>query len=235
MHSQCFLSLIVPACAGSYCRRAPGVRDRPTVQVRQTAAKGEVIVRSRIACVAIAAVAAGLLVLTAFSKDERQYEQYSAVWARTGSPAGGATVLVDIRIDKYTTDDEMKGYATLLVEGGEDKLVRALEKLDVGQISPSGRLGIPLAIARKFINGDKTIIRLATTRDMGFLELRRSGRSVDYPYTIIQLELDQKGNGMGSAICAAKVKFNKKNQTYEIESLQHGSDYNKIMNVRKLK
>jgi hypothetical protein len=141
---------------------------------------------------------------------------------------------LDIWINKYNTDAEIKAYADILVEGGPDKLLRALEKEDVGQIAPTARTGLPLAIARKFANGDKTIIRVVTTRDPSFLELRYNGRSRDYPYTILQMELDQSGKGIGSVIGAAKIRFDKKKNTYEIESYQHGTANNRLVNCRRL-
>ena len=191
--------------------------------------------KRQIAFIAAAALAAVLLVLPAFGEEKPKSEYFSAVWAVVGSSLGGSTMPIDIRVDRYNTDEDMKKLADLLVEGGQDKLLRALEKEDVGQVSPVGRIGTPLAVARKFVQGNKTIIRLAAARDMAFVELRRSGRSVDYPYTILQLELDEKGNGTGTAITAARIRFNKKENVYEIESLHHGSNYHKLMNVRTMK
>ena len=183
--------------------------------------------------IAVAALAAGLLLFpTAFGQEKPKPEQYSAVWAVTGGTAGGSTVSIDIRINRYNTDEDIKKFADLLIEGGQDALRRALEKEDVGQISPTARVGTPIAIARKFVNGDKTIVRVVTARNLSFLELRYSGRSVDYPFTIVQLEVDKEGKGTGTAIAAAQIKFNKKKNTYEIESLQHGTAYNKLLNVR---
>ena len=49
---------------------------------------------------------------------------------------------------------------------------------------------------------------------------------------IVQMEPDQNGQGTGSVIGAAKIRFSKKKNTYEIESLQHGTAYNKLLNVR---
>jgi len=192
--------------------------------------------RRRIVLVAAVVLAAGLLLLqAAYTQDKPKPEQYSAVWMLTGGARGGSSMPIDIRINRYTTDEEMKKFAEILVEGGTERLRRALEKEDVGQVSPVGRVGTPLAVARKFVNGNKTTIRVATARNMSFLELRYSGRSVDYPYTIIQLDLDENGKGMGTGIAAAAVRFNKKKNTYEIESLQHGTEYNKLLNVRKEK
>ena len=186
--------------------------------------------------IVLAAVAAGWLVLPAiFAQEKPKPEQYSAVWAVTGGTRGGSTVPIDIRITRFNTDEDIKKLADILVEGGPDRLRRAMEKEDVGQVSPPGRIGTTLAVARKFVKGNKTIIRVATARNLSFMELRYSGRSVDYPYTIIQLELDENGKGTGTAIAAAKIRFDKKKNTYEIESLEHGTAYNKLMNVYRMK
>ncbi len=180
-------------------------------------------------------LAAGLLLFaTAFAQDNEKPEQYSAVWAVVGGGAGGSTVPIDIRINKYNTFDDIKGYADL-VKTGPAALRSALEKQDVGQLSPVGRVGIPIAIARKLVDGEKTIIRVVTVRNLSFVELRYSGRSVDYPYTILELVLDKDGKGTGTAIAAAKIKFNKKTGVHEIESLQHGTAYNKLLNVQLMK
>jgi len=179
-----------------------------------------------------AVLAVGLLLFpTTFGQDKPKPEQFSAVWAVTGGSAGGNTVSIDIRITKYNTDEDIKNFADILVEGGQSKLRGALEKEDVGQLSPTGRIGVPIAIARKLQKGDKTIIRVVTARNLSFVELRYSGRSTDYPFTILQLELDKNGKGKGTAIAAASIRFNKKKQTYEIESYQHGTAYNKLLNV----
>jgi hypothetical protein len=184
--------------------------------------------------ITVVLMATGLLLSAAFGQNKTE-ENYSALWQVVGGSAGGKNMSLNIRIDKYNTDEEVKNFATLLAEGGPDKLRRALEKEDVGRIAPVGSTGIALAVARKLQNGNKTIIRLVTARDPSFLELRYNGRSMDYPYTILQLELDENGKGAGTAIAAAKIRFNKKKNTYEIESFQQGTAYNKLLNVYRMK
>ena len=191
--------------------------------------------RKRIVCIGMAALAAGLLSGAAFGQGEPAQEHYSAVWAVTGGSAGGATVPIDIRINRYNKDEEINQYATLLAKSGPAGLRSALDKQDVGQFSPVGKVGTPLAIARKLVNGDMTEIRVVTLRIMSFAELRNGGRSVDYPYTMLDLVVDKDGKGTGTAIGAAKIRFNKKKNVYEIESFRHGADYNKLLNVRQMK
>ena len=190
--------------------------------------------RKRIIRISLAALAVGLL-SAVFGQEEPVKEHYSAVWAVTGGSAGGTTVPIDIRINRYNTNEEINQYASLLANSGAAALRSALEKQDVGQFSPVGKVGTPLAVARKLVNGDKTEIRVLTLRPMSFAELRNGGRSVDYPYTMLDLIVDKDGKGTGTAIGAAKIRFDKKKNVYEIESFRHGSDYNKLLNVRLMK
>ena len=181
----------------------------------------------------LSALAAGLLLSpTAFAQVKPASEHYSAVWAVVGGTGGGTTVPIDVRITRYNTEQEIKGYADLLLESGPSGLRRALEKEDVGQFSPVGKVGTPLAIARKLVEGDKTVVRVLTIRPISFTELRNGGRSVDYPYTMLEMVLNNAGKGTGAAIGAAKISFNKKKNIYEIESFKHGAAYNKLLNVR---
>jgi len=184
---------------------------------------------------ALALSVALLMCSTALAEEKSGTDHYSGVWAVVGGGAGGSTVSFDLRVNKYNTDDDIKNYAALLADNGPDALRRALEKQDVGQLSPTGRVGTQIAIARKLRRGDKTIVRVVTARNLSFVELRYSGRSVDYPYTILELVLDKNGKGSGTAIAAAKIRFNKKKNTYEIESLQHGTAYNKLLGVQLMK
>jgi len=182
------------------------------------------------------ALGAGLLLFsTAFAKEKSDPDVYSAVWAVVGGTAGGSTVSIDILVNRYNTDEEIMNYAALLADNGPDALRQTLEKEDLGQLSPVGRIGTPIAIARRLQKGDKTIVRVVTARYLSFVELRYSGRSVDYPYTFLELVLDKNGKGTGTAIGAAKIRFNKKKNTYEIESFQHGTAYNKLLNVQLMK
>ncbi|HMY76967.1 MAG TPA: hypothetical protein PLQ88_34425, partial [Blastocatellia bacterium] len=60
-------------------------------------------------------------------------------------------------------------------------------------------------------------INILSERWLGFGELRRGARSVDYPLTYIELFIDEKGKGEGSMIPAARVRL-KKGKTLEVEN-----------------
>jgi hypothetical protein len=188
--------------------------------------------KKQITCISATTLLIGLMLIApAFGQEGP--EHYSAVWAVTGGGAGGTTVPIDVRIKRYNSEQEIVQYASILAKGGQGALRRELEKADVGQFSPVGKVGTPLAVARKLSVGGKTVIRVLTLRWQSFNELREGGRSVDYPYTMLELVVDADGKGTGSAIGAAKISFNKKKNIYEIESFQHGQSYNKLLNIQR--
>ena len=157
-------------------------------------------------------------------------EAYSGVAMGTGGAVGAKSTHFDFRIEKYTTDEEVQRLYTVLKEKGRDSLRREMEKLNVGRIWPTSSVGNTIAVARKRQVGDKTVIAIFTARQMNFRELYNSGRSVDYPYGFLQVNLDKDMKGNGQFIAAAKLRFDKKKNQLELES--YGHQYLKAVNVR---
>jgi hypothetical protein len=160
-------------------------------------------------------------------------EAYSAVAIGTGGVAGGKSVPFDFRISQYANDEEVDKLAQLLKEKGPDALRRALEKQDVGRINAVGSVGNQIALARKRMVGSDTMITVVTARNMPFVELYRGGRTTDYPFGFLQVKLNERGEGAGQIMVAAKIRFDKKKGHYEIES--YGNQYIKAINVRPSK
>jgi hypothetical protein len=116
-------------------------------------------------------------------------EQFSAL-AYLPSGAGpmmagaGAKVNIDLYIDSYTSDDEAKTLAGVLLEGGSDGLLRALQKADtIGKIRLTGRVGFyDLKLIRSHQTQNGRRIYAVGDRPVGFLEAYYSGRSRDYEF-----------------------------------------------------
>ena len=149
----------------------------------------------------------------------------------------GARVNVDLYLNSYTSDAEAKQLAGALLEGGSEALLKALEKKKaIGKITLTGRVGFyDLKVIRSHrIEGGRRIYAVGD-RPMGFLEVYVSGRSRDYPFGILQLDLktNSKGKeeGTGALVYAAKIKVLQGN-SIEIES--YGIDAIRLMGVRKL-
>ena len=148
----------------------------------------------------------------------------------------GARVNVDLWVDRYTTDEEAKALAGALLEGGSESLLKLLEKgKTIGKIRLTGRVGF---YDFKLIRSHKTEtgrrIYAVGDRPIGFLEAYASGRSRDYPFGIMQLDLkaNEKGKeeGEGALLYAAKIKVLSGN-SIDVES--YGVGPIQLMAVRK--
>lgn len=171
--------------------------------------------------------------LSAVGQENVTSEAYTGVAMGTGGGVGGKSIHFDFRIKQYTTDEEVQKFAQLVKDRGTDALRRALEKEDRGRISAVGSTGNQIAIARKRQQGSDTIITIITARNMPFIELYRNGRTTDYPFGYLQVKLDANGKGGGQIMAAAKIRFDKKQGQYQIES--YGNQYIKAVNVRPSK
>jgi hypothetical protein len=141
----------------------------------------------------------------------------------------GASAPVVIHVDHYSSDSEVAKLKAILADKGPDALREALWNLEAGYIRVGGGLGYPIAVARSKPDGKGgRVIRLMLDRPIAFRELVNNTRSVDYPFTYVELTLDKDGNGEGKMIAAAKVSL--VGNTVEIESL--GTQPIKILQVK---
>ena len=147
---------------------------------------------------------------------------------------GSARITIDItlRIKKFTTDEKVLELIDVLKEGGTDQLRRTMEKMHNGKVTPRGRIGADVAVARvhKTEEGERFIV--VTARTIPGFELYVSGRSRDYPFGWFEFEIDEegKGIGMGALIVAAKLQFNKEGQ---FEIVSYGIQPYQLVNIKR--
>ena len=161
-------------------------------------------------------------------------EHFSAVASLSRAPATTAK-WVDVRVSRYSSNARTQQMANALVEGGQDALVKELEKAKtIGHVSLSSRIGafdLKLIRSRKTPTGRRVIG--VSDRPIGFLEAYGAGRSTDYQVGILVLDLNmnKKGKevGEGMLIYASKVKIEK--GKLDIEYV--GMEPIRLANVRK--
>jgi hypothetical protein len=138
--------------------------------------------------------------------------------------SGGARTqagTIDITIERWTTAEEQKRLADVLVEKGADNLRDALEKIKprTGFINTTGSLGWDLhyATQSELPDGARRIV-VATDRPMSFWEARNNPRLSDYEFLLLEIRLDKEGKGQGKMAVAAKIDYNEVSRTIQIEN-----------------
>ena len=127
-----------------------------------------------------------------------------------------------LTINGRTSGPEAAEYLSTLASGGQDALMRQIDDNDLGRFSLDGSVGQRLHAVIIDEEGGDTRIRAVFRRWMGFGELRRGSRSVDYPFGYVEIRVDPRtGKGEGTIIPAARIRFregrNGRQNTVEIE------------------
>jgi hypothetical protein len=202
--------------------------------------------RKQILIICCVLVTCAVLVTSAVPAQEEEKqpkrETFSAL-AYLPSGAGpamvgaGARATVDVRISGYTSDEQAKAMAGLLVNSGPEALLKALEKAkSIGKITLTGRVGFyDLKLIRSHRTPEGRRIYAVGDRPIGFLEAYAGNRSMDYPFGILQIDLkpNKKGReeGEGALIYSAKIKV-LDGKSIDVES--YGIQPIRLMGVRKL-
>jgi len=168
-------------------------------------------------------VAIGVALLTPASAQEKAEKpkpvRFSAfaVNMNSGPNAG----VVDIVLERLSTDEERATLITAFMEKGQDLLLKELQKVKprVGYIRTPNSLGYDLQYAYRFVNADgSSRVVIATDRRIGFVEASRQARTMDYPFTLIEMRLDKDGNGEGRLAAGTKISKSKDGKTVELEN-----------------
>lgn len=134
-------------------------------------------------------------------------KQYQGNIIYFDGPRGSIVTQFTLRIDRVTPQQEVDRYLEALRRGGQDGLKKAIYGKKVGSV----QVGTGLARDANAIwvtdDGEGKKITVLFERWIRFGELRRGARSVDYPFTYIDIFLDEKGRGEGTLIPAARVRI----------------------------
>lgn len=122
---------------------------------------------------------------------------------------GSGMGTVQIHVSRWSTDADRTHLLTVLRESGPQALLKALQKMPpVGTIRSPSSVGYDLHYARQSAVGDGRRIAIATDRPIAFFEATAQPRSIDYPFTLIQMQLDKSGKGTGTMSYATKIVAN---------------------------
>jgi len=152
-----------------------------------------------------------------------------------GTSAISGTTRVTFDVQRTSTEAERDALLAALKNGGSGELWKALGKMKpVGRVILEGELGYDLRYARVLPgeNGQQHII-LATDRPIQFAEIRNMTRSRDYDISVVELVVNDKGRGSGTAIPAAQVVYDEGSGDIEVVDLSTSPV--QLLDVRKAK
>ena len=127
-------------------------------------------------------------------------------------PARPTTAQLTIRIERWSTDAERDQLLAIVKKGDNvtrmnSELLSAMQRLPrVGFIRGAQTLAWDLRFARQapLDEGGRRIV-IGTDRRMPFWEVRNRPRSFDYPFTIIQMQLDKDNQGEGKLLADTRI------------------------------
>jgi hypothetical protein len=147
----------------------------------------------------------------------------------------GGTANVEFVVNRWSTEAERTRLLNVLLENGADKLLDALKDTPkVGYVRNVESIGWDLHYAHKvpLPEGGERIV-LATDRPIGFWEARNQPRSIDYPFTVVELHVNRDGEGEGKLSVATKIIPDKENGIITLEN--YGIQPVRLQAVRRQK
>jgi hypothetical protein len=147
-------------------------------------------------------------------------DRFVATAVNMGVPGRAGTGTVEMDIEKWSTDEDHDRLMNVLIEQGPDKLLEALQKMPrVGYIRTPNSIGYDLHYAHRTPSGDGgERIVMATDRYIGFWEAANRPRTVDYPFTLIEMHIGADGRGEGKLSLATKIAYDKDSKEVVLEN-----------------
>lgn len=128
------------------------------------------------------------------------------------SMQAGISGEIEIAIERWTSDDERTMLLNTMGQGGQNALLNALQgiKVRTGFIRTPNSLGYDLRYCRDNVlpDGSRQIV-IATDKPVSFLAAATNARTMDYPFTIVEMRFAKdslKGEGKLLAGTALSVK-----------------------------
>ena len=130
------------------------------------------------------------------------------------------TDLVQISIDRWSPSHELDSLIDTLRTQGANRMLTDLQRAPrVGSLRTPDHVGwdIHFASVSPTEDGGQQIV-LATDRPIRFWEAANLTRTLNYPFTLIEIHLDKNGKGEGRMSVATKITLSKDGKTLELEN-----------------
>jgi len=134
----------------------------------------------------------------------------------------GAAGTVEFIVNRWSSEADRDRLMAVMFDKGPGKLLDALQGMPrIGFIRTPGSIGWDIRFARHIPDADGgERVLLVTDRRMGFREVANRHRTVDYPFTVIELRMQQSGEGEGKVSVATRIIPDKMNNLVTLENYE---------------
>ena len=143
------------------------------------------------------------------SQDLPVLEQYSAILSNISNVGGTGLTPLTIRIRRWTGDEENERLLGTLRDKGQRAFLDALlDAKPVGSIATPTSLKYDFFYARQspMPEGGRRLM-LISDRPMTYAERASAAISREYPFTVIQLDIDKDGQGEGTLLQLVQLRL----------------------------
>jgi hypothetical protein len=146
----------------------------------------------------------------------------------------GANLIFEIRITNWSTAEQRQQLIAAMVDKGQNELLSVMRKQSAkgriripawqGPDPQNYRLGWDLRYAwhNPLPDGGERIV-IGVDRQMTMWELQEQPRSVDYPFSFMEIHMPKSGKGEGRMTAMTQVQFDKKTNTIGFEQFSAGA------------
>lgn len=139
-----------------------------------------------------------------------------------------------LNINGTTPDNQAQNLLEILQTNGQNAVLREIEKLDLGRFGLSTRVGVPINVVRESVVDGRRRVFIVFQRWTRFAELRGGYRSLDYPFGVIEMFIDERtGKGEGTYIAAARIRFDRDDNRRQIEIENFGTYPARLLGVQR--
>jgi len=161
-------------------------------------------------------------------------ERYRAFAVNLSTQNLGGPTTVDIVIERWSTDAEEARLVEAFQKSSDD-LLTALQAIQprAGFIQLPGETGLDIQYTNqaKGEDGGWQIV-IVTDRRIGFQEAADRPRTIDYPFTLIEMHVNDDGVGEGRASVYTKITWDAETRTLELEN--YGSAPVRLQQIKKV-
>ena len=172
---------------------------------------------------------------TAFAQNSGERITGTVLSYGSGFNTRTSTNQFDLTINEQTSDADAQRFLGLLQTSGQTELLDAIKGKEVGRFSFTGSVARDVNVIREKETNGMRHIYVVFERWMQVGELRGGYRSIDYPFTYMELMIDPRtGKGEGTFIAAAQIRWKKDKDTgaFRVEVEDFATFPSRLLNVR---